>query len=86
MEKIKTLTRLEVPLEKIPYVDSPEVRVSAHETTELPFRYVADAKGQPIMVDVCPLEPPNNNKRLTSIQGMLEKIKKDTERGISDLL
>lgn len=46
------LTCRAVPLEKIPYVDSPEIRVSAHETTELPFRYVADAKGQPIMVDV----------------------------------
>ncbi|KAJ5248688.1 hypothetical protein N7468_000139 [Penicillium chermesinum] len=40
-----------VPLEDISYVDYPEIHVSEHERTEMPFRYVVDAKGQPIMPD-----------------------------------
>ncbi|KAF1344079.1 SAM-dependent RNA methyltransferase [Delphinella strobiligena] len=35
-------------LEKIPYVDHPEIRVDEHESTEMPFRYVLDSKKQPI--------------------------------------
>ncbi|KAJ5909027.1 SAM-dependent RNA methyltransferase predicted [Penicillium taxi] len=38
-----------VPLEKISYVDYPEILVSEHERTEMPFRYVTDASGEPIM-------------------------------------
>ncbi|RMJ28200.1 DUF431 domain-containing protein [Aspergillus sp. HF37] len=37
-----------VPLEQIPYVDYPEVRVSEHERTEMPFRYVKGEEG-PVM-------------------------------------
>lgn len=37
------------PLEQIPYVDYPEILVSEHERTEMPFRYVTDASNQPIM-------------------------------------
>jgi ribosome biogenesis SPOUT family RNA methylase Rps3 len=41
-----------VPLEKIPYVDYPEILINEHERTEMPFRYVTDAQGEPIMPDV----------------------------------
>ncbi|EAW07935.1 SAM-dependent methyltransferase [Aspergillus clavatus NRRL 1] len=40
-----------VPLEKIQYIDYPEIIVSEHERTEMPFRYVKDKDGQPIMPD-----------------------------------
>ena len=56
-------------LEKIPYVDHPEIKVDEHESMQMPFRYVADAKGLPILPE-----------------GMLEVLKKDTDRGIDDLL
>lgn len=39
-------------LEKIPYVDHPEIRVDEHESTEMPFRYVLDGKKQPIFPSV----------------------------------
>ena len=42
-----------VPLESIQYDDYPEIRVNEHERTEMPFRYVKDADGQPIMPPVC---------------------------------
>ncbi|KAK7730726.1 hypothetical protein SLS57_001557 [Botryosphaeria dothidea] len=58
-----------VPLDKIPFVDNPEIRVDKHESTEMPFRYVTDKNGQPIMPE-----------------GMVELIKKDSERGFGDLL
>lgn len=41
-----------MPLEKIPYLDNPEIRVDEHESTEMPFRYVKDPDGLPIMPDV----------------------------------
>lgn len=41
-----------VPLDKVPYVDYPELRLDEHETTEMPFRYVKDEQGKPIMPDV----------------------------------
>jgi carboxypeptidase D len=41
-----------VPLEKISYVDYPEILINEHERTEMPFRYVKDAQGEPIMPDV----------------------------------
>ncbi|KAJ6088308.1 SAM-dependent RNA methyltransferase predicted [Penicillium sp. IBT 16267x] len=40
-----------VPLEEIPYVDYPEILINEHERTEMPFRYVKDASGEPIMPD-----------------------------------
>lgn len=40
------------PLDKIPYVDDPELRVDKHESTEMPFRYVMDENGKPIMPEV----------------------------------
>ncbi|KAL3469978.1 SAM-dependent RNA methyltransferase [Aspergillus californicus] len=38
-----------VPLEEIQYVDHPEIVINEHERTEMPFRYVKDSKGKPIM-------------------------------------
>ncbi|KAK9471400.1 SAM-dependent RNA methyltransferase [Dipodascopsis tothii] len=36
-------------MEDITYVDHPELRWNAHESTEMPFRYVVDGAGEPIM-------------------------------------
>ncbi len=41
-----------MPLEKISYVDYPEILINEHERTEMPFRYVKNAQGEPIMPDV----------------------------------
>lgn len=41
-----------VPLEQISYVDYPEILINEHERTEMPFRYVKDAGGEPIMPNV----------------------------------
>ncbi|KAI1922252.1 hypothetical protein LOZ12_000581 [Ophidiomyces ophidiicola] len=38
-----------VPLDKIDWVDYPELRLDVHETTEMPFRYVKGQNGEPIM-------------------------------------
>ncbi|KAJ5714305.1 uncharacterized protein N7483_011486 [Penicillium malachiteum] len=38
-----------IPLEKINYVDYPEILINQHERTEMPFRYVTDENGEPIM-------------------------------------
>ncbi|KAL4999525.1 SAM-dependent RNA methyltransferase [Aspergillus recurvatus] len=38
-----------VPLEKIQYIDHPEIVINEHERTEMPFRYVKDSEGKPIM-------------------------------------
>ncbi|KAL1627632.1 hypothetical protein SLS56_006253 [Neofusicoccum ribis] len=65
----RMVVRDRIPLEEILFVDNPEVRVDKHESTEMPFRYVTDKTGQPIMPD-----------------GMIDLIKKDSERGFGDLL
>lgn len=38
-----------VALNDIPYVDHPELRIDEHETTQMPFRYVAKKDGKPVM-------------------------------------
>ncbi|KAL4814017.1 SAM-dependent RNA methyltransferase [Aspergillus spinulosporus] len=38
-----------VPLEEIQYIDHPEIVINEHERTEMPFRYVKDSEGKPIM-------------------------------------
>ncbi|OAL34781.1 hypothetical protein AYO20_05976 [Fonsecaea nubica] len=45
----RTVILGQTPLDKIPYVDFPELKVDEHESTEMPFRYVADNTGKPIM-------------------------------------
>lgn len=39
-------------LDDIAYIDFPELRFSRRESTEMPFRYVADDKGEPILPNV----------------------------------
>ena len=41
-----------VPLKEIRYIDHPELRIDEHESTEMPFRYMADQDGSPIMPQV----------------------------------
>lgn len=53
----RPLTSIIVPLEQIPYADYPEILINEHERTEMPFRYVKDAQGEPIMPKVS-TEPP----------------------------
>lgn len=43
---------LAAPLDKIPYIDYPELRINKNESTEMPFRYVAGKDGECIMPDV----------------------------------
>ncbi|KAL2269139.1 hypothetical protein VTJ83DRAFT_3985 [Remersonia thermophila] len=66
------VTRLVVqgktPLHDIPYVDFPELKFNEHESTEMPFRYVKDDEGKPIMPE-----------------GMVELIRKDSDKAIDDL-
>jgi len=38
-----------IPLQDIPFIDSPELKLDEHESTEMPFRYVQGKDGQPIM-------------------------------------
>ena len=41
-----------VPLDQIPFIDHPELKLNKHESTEMPFRYVKDEKGNPVMPEV----------------------------------
>lgn len=41
-----------VPVDKIPYLDFPELKFNEHESTEMPFRYVKGEDGKPIMPKV----------------------------------
>lgn len=50
----KLLTIIKVTLKDIPYVDHPDLKINEHESTEMPFRYVKDEAGQPIMPKVSP--------------------------------
>ncbi|KAI0881746.1 DUF431-domain-containing protein [Annulohypoxylon maeteangense] len=36
-------------LNKVPFVDFPELKFNEHESTQMPFRYVTDEDGKPIM-------------------------------------
>ncbi|KAH8169241.1 putative SAM-dependent RNA methyltransferase domain-containing protein [Sarocladium implicatum] len=38
-----------IALDKVPYVDFPELKFSKHESTEMPFRYVTNEKNEPIL-------------------------------------
>ncbi len=40
------------PLKEIPYTDHPELKFNEHESTQMPFRYVQDKDGKPIMPEV----------------------------------
>ncbi|MCJ1290478.1 hypothetical protein MMC34_002016 [Xylographa carneopallida] len=38
-----------VALDQISYIDYPELKINKHESTQMPFRYVMDENGKPIM-------------------------------------
>ena len=48
-----------VPLGQIDYIDYPEIKIDEHESTEMPFRYMARKDGSPIMPEVCAMSFPN---------------------------
>jgi hypothetical protein len=58
--------------------------VNKNESTEMPFRYVKGRDGQCIMPEV---GGPDliSLIALTGMQGMIELIKKDSEKGFGDL-
>jgi ribosome biogenesis SPOUT family RNA methylase Rps3 len=45
----------QIAVDKIPYVDFPELKLDEHESTEMPFRYVVDGEGRPVMPEVSAL-------------------------------
>ncbi|OKL60287.1 hypothetical protein UA08_04312 [Talaromyces atroroseus] len=45
----RMIAQQRIPLDKIPYLDHPELRINEHESTEMPFRYVKSSDGKPIM-------------------------------------
>ena len=49
---VDNLTRPSVELDEIPYTDFPELKIDEHERTEMPFRYVRDDEGNPVMPPV----------------------------------
>jgi ribosome biogenesis SPOUT family RNA methylase Rps3 len=42
-------------LDKIPYLDFPELKFNEHESTEMPFRYVCGRDEKPVMPEVRPV-------------------------------
>ncbi|KAI7889609.1 SAM-dependent RNA methyltransferase [Mucor mucedo] len=70
----KRVVEDKIPLDKIPYIDYPEIFFSRHESVTMPFRYIAETKtittkaGEEKTIKK-PLMPP----------GMLELLKKDNE-------
>ena len=54
-------THLTDTLSTIPHVDFPELRIDEHESTEMPFRYVAGSDEKPVMPEVSqpPTEEPH---------------------------
>ncbi|KAK3996740.1 hypothetical protein QBC44DRAFT_355455 [Cladorrhinum sp. PSN332] len=45
-----------IPLDKIDYVNEPELVFNKHESTKMPFRYVIGEDGKPIMPELNPAE------------------------------
>jgi predicted SAM-dependent RNA methyltransferase len=42
----------QISLDKIEYVDHPELKINQHESTQMPFRYVKGDSGEPVMPEV----------------------------------
>ena len=42
----------QVPLDQIKYIDHPELQIDKHESTQMPFRYIKDENGRPVMPEV----------------------------------
>src|SRR5271170_8124168 len=79
------LTWRAAPLAQIPYLDFPELKLDDHESTEMPFRYVKGADGQPIMPEAGIMRKGKTLNRTDNVQGMLELIKEDADKGFEDL-
>lgn len=47
----RTVIQKKIPLNDIQFVDHPELQIDAHESTEMPFRYVKNVDGSPCMPD-----------------------------------
>lgn len=77
-----------VPVDKIPYIDHPELRLNKHESTEMPFRYVRGEDGGPVMPEVSMYTSLSLMFAVLMhfVQGMFELIKKDADKGLDDLL
>nr|GAT58464.1 predicted protein [Mycena chlorophos] len=45
----KKVVHDKIPLDKIPYVDFPTICFNPKESVEMPFRYIADEKNEPIL-------------------------------------
>lgn len=45
----KIILQDKTPFENIKFIDYPEIRFNKHEATEMPFRYILDAEGKPIL-------------------------------------
>ena len=41
-----------IPLNDIPYLDHPDLKINKHESIEMPFRYVKGQDGKPVMPSV----------------------------------
>ena len=65
-------------------MDFPELKLNEHETTEMPFRYVTDKSGKPIMPEVGSGFF-RATLRLISAQGMMELIKADADKAFDDV-
>ena len=50
--KFNQLIVILVPLAEVPYVDRPNIQVSAAESVEMPFKYVKGKDGKAIMPEV----------------------------------
>lgn len=84
---VGSLTNLaSVPLETIPYIDFPELKLDEHESTEMPFRYVADRDGHAVMPQVSICRRYFGWSSYPYFQGMIDLIKKDADKGFDDLL
>jgi len=73
-----------VPLTEIPYLDFPELKFNENESTEMPFRYVKGADGEPVMPEVfvlclCAAALAD------VVKGMVDLIKQDADKAIDDL-
>ena len=86
-------------LDEIPFIDHPELKIDEHESTEMPFRYVRDSSGNPVMPKVSHAQTAvdfivygkaySMIHKLTHpqcLKGMMELIKQDSEKGFGDLL
>ncbi|KAK6354812.1 hypothetical protein TWF696_003944 [Orbilia brochopaga] len=57
-----------IPLDEIPFVDFPELKISKNETTEMPFRYVKNEDGTPVMPEgMIDLIKEDSNKGFTDM-------------------